>query len=141
MAVVIVDSLLVERLAEALHDAAVHLAIDQQRIDDDAAIVHGDVALDLDLAGIAIDFRHDDVGAEGEGEVGRLPEVRRHQARLGIGRQLHGAIGRAGDFGQRHRLAGLVADAHAAGESDVVRFEQHLAELLDLGFEILQGVV
>ena len=48
LAVVVIDGLLPERLAEALRDAAVHLPVDDQRVDDVAAIVHRDVALDLD---------------------------------------------------------------------------------------------
>ena len=56
-----------------------------QRIDDLAAIVHRDVALDLDIAGFAIDFGDDEVRAEREGEVGRLPEIRRHHAGLVLG--------------------------------------------------------
>src|SRR5262249_23928383 len=63
------------------------------------------------------------------------------QTRFGVGRQLHGAIGRAGDLGEADRLTAPVAHTLAAGESDVLRFEQHLAELLDLGFELLQRVV
>src|ERR1019366_6043073 len=52
LAVVVVDGLFVEGLSEALHDAAVDLSIDQQRVDDVAAIVHGHIAQNLDLAGI-----------------------------------------------------------------------------------------
>ena len=64
-------------------------------------VVHRDVALDLDLPGFAVHLRDDDMGAEREGEIRRLPEVRRHHAGFGVGRQLHGAVGRAGDLGER----------------------------------------
>ena len=101
LAVLVVDGLLVERLAQALHDAAVHLAIHEHRVDDVADIVHRHVAFDVHLPGVAIHFRHHDVRAEREREVRRLPEVRRHHARLGLGRQFHGAIGGAGDLRQR----------------------------------------
>ena len=98
LAVVVIDGLLPQRLADALRDAAVHLAVDDQRIHNVAAIVHRDVALDLDVAGVAIDFGDHDVRAEREREVRRLPEMGRDQAGLGVGRQLHGAIGGAGDL-------------------------------------------
>ena len=49
LAVVVIDGLLPQRLAEPLRDAAVHLPVDDQRIQDIAAIVHRDVAPDLNL--------------------------------------------------------------------------------------------
>ena len=76
LAVLVIHGLLPKRLAEALRDAAVHLSIDDQRVDDLAAIVHAHVAADLNVAGLAIDVGDHDVGAEGEREVRRLPEVR-----------------------------------------------------------------
>src|ERR1039457_4490591 len=141
LAVVVVDGLFVEGLSEALHDAAVDLSIDQQRVDDVAAIVYGHIAQNLDLAGIAIHLRHYDVRAEGEREVGRLPEARGHQARFCIGRQLHGAICGPGYLGQPPALACATGSALAVGESHVARFEQQLTELHELLLQILESVV
>ena len=43
---------LVQRLADRVDDAAVHLAVHDHRVDDVAAVVNRDVAGDLDLAGV-----------------------------------------------------------------------------------------
>ena len=55
--------MLEQRLADALHDAAVHLALQHHRIDDAAEVVDHGVALDRDGAGIGIDLDLDDVAA------------------------------------------------------------------------------
>ncbi len=49
------------RLAEALGDAAVHLALDDHRVDDVAEVVDGDELLDLHLAGVGVDLDLADV--------------------------------------------------------------------------------
>ena len=49
------------RLAEALRDAAVHLALDDHRVDDVAEVVDRDELLDLHLAGVGIDLDLADV--------------------------------------------------------------------------------
>src|SRR6266567_4571041 len=51
----VVDGPLDQRLADALDDAAVHLALDQHRIDDGAEIVDRGIFDDLDHAGFRID--------------------------------------------------------------------------------------
>ena len=48
VAVGVVDGLLEQRLGEALDDAAVHLAVDDQRVDLHAAVVDGDVLQHVD---------------------------------------------------------------------------------------------
>src|SRR5215210_3345862 len=48
------------------------LTVDDQGIDDVADVVDGDVALDVHLAGVGLDLDDADVGAEGEGAVGRI---------------------------------------------------------------------
>src|SRR6185295_14819038 len=45
-----------QALADALHHAAVDLALDQQRIHDEPEVVHRAVAHHLDLAGVRIDL-------------------------------------------------------------------------------------
>src|SRR5215471_10803133 len=54
----VVDDVFRKRLADALRQAAVHLALDDHRIDDDAAIVGGIKAAQLDQAGLRIDEMH-----------------------------------------------------------------------------------
>ena len=80
--VVVVDRLLVQRLRDRLRDAAVHLALDDHRVDDVAAVVDRGVALDRDLAGLAVDLDLGDVRAEREREVRRVEERRRLEVRL-----------------------------------------------------------
>ena len=58
VAVGVVDGLLEERLRDALHDAAVHLALDDERVDLVAAVVDRDVAQELDRAGLLVDLDH-----------------------------------------------------------------------------------
>jgi hypothetical protein len=48
-------------LADALHDAAMRLAVNEERVDDNAEIVDEGVAHDLDDAGIGIDLHFADV--------------------------------------------------------------------------------
>src|SRR5208337_3424244 len=66
LAAVIIDGLFPEGLAEALHDASMDLAFDDQRVEKIAAVIDSDIALDFDGAGFAVDFGDDDVGAERE---------------------------------------------------------------------------
>ncbi len=63
------------------------------------------------------------------------------QARFLAGRQLQRAIRGGGDLGQAHRFPGTVADAASVDKGDVVRLQQHHAELLDLLFQFLQREV
>ena len=53
---IVVDRLFPERLADALHDAAVHLPLDDHRVDLRAAIVDRHVSLELHLARFPIDL-------------------------------------------------------------------------------------
>ena len=70
------------RLAEALRDAAVHLALDDHRVDDVAEVVDRGEALDRRLAGLRVDLDFADVAARRVGEVGRVVERVLVQARL-----------------------------------------------------------
>src|SRR4029453_2923993 len=71
----IVDSFFIQRLSDRLDDAAMHLAVNQHRIQNLPTIVYSDVSLKFDLAGIAVYFDLDDMCAEWEREVRRLKEV------------------------------------------------------------------
>src|SRR5205807_9049638 len=60
---------------------------------------------------------------------------------LRVRRQLQRTVTRAGNFPQGFRFAGLVANDLPADERDVIGLEQHRAELLDFGFQVLERVV
>jgi len=55
-----------EHLAQALHDAAVQLPVEQHVVEDPAAVVDRDVAQHLDRAGVAVDLHLGDMGTAGE---------------------------------------------------------------------------
>ena len=82
LAVLVVDRAFEQRLADALRDAAVHLALDDHRIDQHAEIVDRGPGDDLGVAGFRIDLDLADVAAGREGEVGRIVERALLQARL-----------------------------------------------------------
>ena len=104
----VVETILEQRAAEPLHDAAAHLLIHKLRIDHRAAIFHAPMLQELDEAGIGIDFqigRLDAVG-EGEGPAARHIMARRHHLGLEAGRQRIGPeIADARNFGERDALA------------------------------------
>src|SRR6185437_1280737 len=79
-------------LADGLDDATVDLAIDEQRIDDVAAIVDGDVLLEFDVTRIAIDFDNANVRAEWKCEIGGLEEGGGFETRLDAGRKRLGNV-------------------------------------------------
>ena len=66
VAVVVVAHLLEQRLGGALGDAAVALPVGEQRVEDAAGVVDGDVAHQLDAPGLGVDVDHRHVGAERE---------------------------------------------------------------------------
>ena len=70
-------------------EAAVHLALDEERVDEEARVVHRHVAEDLDLARLAVHLDHRDVGAEGEEHA---------DARLDVLVRIETALGRRGDL-------------------------------------------
>ena len=66
VAVVVVDELLPQRLRDPRREPAVHLAVDEQRVEDAAAVVDRDVAHRHDPAGLDVDLDDRDVRAERE---------------------------------------------------------------------------
>ncbi len=72
VAVGVVDGFFEQRLGDALDDAAVHLAVDDQRVDLDAAVVDRDVLQHVDRAGLDVDLDDAHVGAERPREVRRV---------------------------------------------------------------------
>ena len=82
LAAVVIDRTLEQRLADALRQPAMDLALDDHRVDDVAEIVDRDEAQDVDDAGRRLDLDLADVGARGIGEVRRVEEGRFLEARL-----------------------------------------------------------
>ena len=104
-----------QRHAHAVGEAAVHLPLDDHRVDLRAAVVDGDEPPDLHLRRPRVDVDHADVGAE------RVREVRRVVADLGLEAALH-AVGQvAGPVGphrhvlDRDRLLRIALDAERPG--------------------------
>jgi len=60
------NRLLEERLADRMRDAALHLTLDEERVDLRSTVVHRHVFLDLHASRVAIDFNGDDVGSRTE---------------------------------------------------------------------------
>ena len=85
---VVVDEVLEERAADALHRAAGDLAFDDRRVDHHAAVLADDVAQQRDHAGVRIDLDRADVARvrEHERQVG-LVAVQDLEARLHARRQ------------------------------------------------------
>ncbi len=77
-----VHRLLEQGLRDRLDDAAVHLPVDDHRVDDVAAVVDGDVVDDLDATRLGVDLDLAHVRAEREREVRRIVEGRRLHAGL-----------------------------------------------------------
>src|SRR5580692_9777719 len=71
---VVIDGVLEQRLADALGDAAMDLALDDHRIDHGAEIVDRGPGSDLGIAGFGIDLDLADMAAGREGEIGRIVE-------------------------------------------------------------------
>ena len=71
----IVDRALVERLADPLRDAAMDLAVKQDRIHRRAEIVDDDVVGDGGDAGLGVDLDLGDMGAVRVGRLGLLEVV------------------------------------------------------------------
>ncbi len=71
-ALAVVDVLLVQGPADALDGAALHLALDVGGVNGGAAVLHGRVAQDRDLARVGVHRDIHDVGGEGPALAGRI---------------------------------------------------------------------
>ena len=58
LAILVINRLLRTGLAPCLGQFPLDLSIDEQRIDDLTAVIHGDVFLYFDLAGLRLDFHY-----------------------------------------------------------------------------------
>src|SRR5215813_3643739 len=99
----IIDRVFMEGLTNALDQPAVHLALDNQRIDDAAEIIGSREIQQRDLAGVSIDLDLGDVRPGGIGEIRRI--VKRSLVETGLD-SVDGIvvrhIGRQGDLGKRY---------------------------------------
>ena len=139
LAAVVVDRVFQQRLADALGETAMDLALDDHRVDQPSEIVGGDEVDERGLAGAAVDLDLADVGARGEGEVGRVVERGFLQARLHAVGQIVRGVGGERDHRQRDRLVGAGDFEFAVLDDDVVlgRFQLMRGDLLGLGFHLL----
>jgi hypothetical protein len=87
-----------------------HLTGQEQRIHGDAEIIDNDVVLDIDIAGVRINFQLADVGAVRIGRLGLLDLFARLQRLTGPG----------SDFCEGHLLVGTDNADHAAVEFKIV---------------------
>ena len=102
LAGLVVDHPLVERAADALRHPAVHLALDDHRVDHGAAVVHHAVAQDPDLGGHRVGLDDRRVHAVGEGRLGGRVEVLALEPRLlVVGHRRLGGVVAAGELGGR----------------------------------------
>ncbi len=106
----VMDHALAQRLADALCQAAMHLADRQQGVQHGAVIVDRGVAEQVDMAGVGIDLEFGDVHAVGEGDAVELvPHIGVEPlARLACGGHV-----------QQPDLARL-RPIHAVGEHDLI---------------------
>jgi hypothetical protein len=88
LSALIVQTMLEQRRADALYDAAANLLVHQLRINDGAAIFHAPMLEKFYEAGVGVDFEIAALNAIGEREGPRTRHVmaRHHQFRLKSGR-------------------------------------------------------
>ena len=140
----VVDRLLVQRLGDALRDAAVDLPLDDLRVDDRAAVVDGDVLHDLGRAGLGVDLDHADVRAGRPGEVRRVVHGGGLEVRLDARGKVVRVPGRDRQLGDRLRLVGRALHAErAAVEVEVLVGHLQLVggDRARLLLDLLQGHV
>ncbi len=131
-AVVVVEHVLEQRLAEPLRDAAVDLSLENGALEDVAAVADRRVAHNLDAARLRIDLDLRDVAAVGIGRRrGHVP-ARVHA--LGDGALRDEFRGAGGDLEQGHLPAasGDDVDAPLVGHGRSVRLQQNGCGLLAL---------
>src|SRR6516165_11307345 len=113
--------MLKESLANALHDPAMDLALEQERVDGAAKIVDDGVALDCDDAGIGVDLYLNHVASVGERLSWRHAVMRRIEPRLHARRQLRGIARR---LRNRENIEAEIGPGHAeypVGKTYVLR--------------------
>ena len=131
----VVDDFFEQRVADALGDAAMHLALGDHRIDDAAGVLRDQILLDRDLAGL--DVHLDDGHVAGVGErAGRIVGAGLGQAGLDLAVEaVRLRVGLARHLGDRHRAVGAGDLGRAVFQHDVAgrRFQQVAGDLDQLG--------
>ena len=132
LAAVVIDGPLGQGLAYALDETAMHLTLDDHGVDDIAEIVDGGHPLDGGDTGIGVDLHLADIGAGGEGEIGRVEEG----ALFHAGLEALGVIVR--DIGSEHHLAhGLGLVGTGDGEIAVLELDVAFSGLEQMGGDLL----
>ena len=140
-ALLVIDAAFGQRLAYALGEPAVHLALDNHRIDDVAEIVHRGEVDDPGNTGVRIDLDFADMAAGREGEIRRIVERLLVQTRLElVVRVVVRHVGGERDRTERHGLVGARDREHAVLELDVGigGLEQMRGDLLALVHHLVQ---
>src|ERR1700747_1139483 len=144
LAAAVVGAMLEQRLADALGEAAVDLALDDHRIDDGADVIDAPETDDLDAAGVRIDLELTDMRAVAEGEARRIVDRGLLQAGLdGLERKVVRYVSRSRHRRERHAPVGAGNDEGAIGEIDVARgrLEQVGRDQLALGDDLVGGAI
>jgi hypothetical protein len=115
----VVDALLPQRLPDPLRDAAVALAMDQQRVHRPAAIVNRSIPDDLDEAGLRIDLHLAHCGSIGIRRDAHRLVADRHQRAAQIGRDIV-AERASGDLEQANSAVGPLYNEAPEREFDIL---------------------
>ena len=138
LALFVVDRVLAQCLANALHDPAMRLAVDQQRIDYRAEIVDERITDDLDHTGLGVDLDFRDMAAvreRGGRPVGNELHI---EALRQFRRQLQAGADLFGQFHDADRAIGAGDHKPAGAEFDVRdRRLQHMCGDLLAGLDDL----
>ena len=129
----VVDGVLHQRLAEALGERAVHLALDDHRVEHVAAVVDRRVGDEIDVAGVGIDLDLGDVAAVGKRQrrVGLVLGVEAFAHLLGAARRLE----------QRNVAVGADHFEAAVAVLDVLSEASSSAEAIFLPFASMTSAV
>src|SRR5215510_1773395 len=92
LAVLVINNLFVQSLADTLHESAMDLAFNEQRIDHVSTVIDRDVFRDLRFSGLSIDFHDAHVGTEWKREIRRLEETSCVQAGLDARRESYSIV-------------------------------------------------
>ena len=128
-------------LADALRHAAGDLAIDQERVDDDADVIHHAVAHDLDHAGVLVDLDLADMGAVREVLLFQGEDRGLDQAWFQPFRQFRRIGGGAGDVADGDGLVGFLRREYTVFEFQIVDTDlEHMrGDLLRLCDDLVGG--
>ena len=106
-------------MADPLREAADDLALDQQRVDRVAAVVHRDDAIETHLTGIAVDGHDRDRGAEAPCRMILPEEHGRFEVRRFLRRQPDGTMGELADATQPGMRSGTPLTRNPPGTVEV----------------------